>query len=499
MGQEQRLAFLAADGVDDWRVAYCGPITRFATDSVPAGTVFATAVAALDVLTEHPPLIDVRPECVIVRIVRDLIDLDDGAADRARAVSAVARTHGLTPRPHRVQDVQVAIATSRPIDEVVPFWRAVLGYDDHVGDDLVDPRGRGPSVWFQPLDPDKPLRHAMHLDLAVPRELAPARLAAALETGGRLAFDREAPQYWTCADAAGNKVDLVTWPDLPVPEDAPASLEILKVARGGPAEAGADSSTGESDGATAPPEAAESAPASPTDAALAPRTPPLLAAGPAELERGEAMFMAFREASDLDDWPVVFWGPTAWFDTGSLARSAALAAELAALDGADRLHLDVRADGLAVRLARDFAELVETDLDLARRISEVAATFGARSDPSKVQTVQVAIASKAEAAVRPFWRELFAYAEHGDEDLVDLDGRGPSLWFQELPPEKPLRHAFHADVSVPRAIGRARVDAALRAGGRIAAGAEHHGWWTLADPAGNKVDVAIWADRDGPR
>ncbi|WP_230386524.1 VOC family protein, partial [Agromyces bracchium] len=232
-------------------------------------------------------------------------------------------------------------------------------------------------------------------------------------------------------------------------------------------------------------------PASATDAA------PLVAAGPAELEHGEAMFAAFREASDLDDWPVVFWGPTAWFDTESLARNAALATELAALDGADRLHLDLRADGVAVRLARDFTELVEADLDLARRISAAAAAFGARSDPSNVQTVQIAIASKAEAAVRPFWRELFDYAEHGDEDLVDLDGRGPSLWFQELPPEKPLRHAFHLDVSVPRAVGRARVEAALRAGGRIAAGAEEDGWWTLADPAGNKVDIAIWADREG--
>ncbi|WP_438853879.1 VOC family protein [Agromyces sp. M3QZ16-3] len=482
MAQEQRLAFLAAEGVDDWRVAYCGPITRFATASVRAGAAFAATVAALDAAAEHPPLIDVRPGCVVVRLVRDLIDLDDGAAERARAVSAVARAHGLVAQPGRTQDVQVAVATSRPIAEVLPFWRAVLGYDDHVGDDLVDPRGRGPSIWFQPLDPGRPLRHAMHLDLAVPREVAPARLAEALEAGGRLAFDREAPQYWTCADSAGNKVDLVTWPDLPVPEDAPASLDVLAIPRNGSPDAPVDAGAG-SPGASEASEASES-----TDAASATRTAPV--------EHGEAMFGAFREASDLVDWPVVFSGPTAWFGTGSLAESAALATQFAGLAGADRLHLDLRADGVAARLARDFAELVDADLDLARRITAVAATFGARSDPSNVQTVQIAIASKADDAVRPFWRELFAYAEHGDEDLVDLDGRGPSLWFQELSPEKPLRHAFHVDVSVPRAVGRARVDAALAAGGRIAAGGEEDGWWTLADPAGNKVDIAVWADRE---
>ncbi|WP_430647435.1 VOC family protein [Agromyces sp. GXS1127] len=508
MGQDQRLGFLAADGLDGWRVAYCGPIARFATGSVRDGTAFATAVTALDALAQHPPLIDIRPDGVIVRLCADLIDLDDGAADRARAVTAIAREHGLTPEPHRTQDVQVAIATSRPVDEVLPFWRAALGYADHVGDDLVDPRGRGPSVWFQPLDPAKRLRHAMHLDLAVPREIATARLEAALGAGGRVASDAEVPQFWTCADAAGNKVDLVTWPDLPVQEDDPASPALLEVDRGGVGgtvgsvgahaanEAGAMSEAG----ATAAPERlADAAP--PAPARIAPLVTagpaPLVAAGPAELARGEAMFGAFRAASDLDDWPVVFWGPTAWFDTGSLARSAALAAEFAGLDGADRLHLDLRADGLAVRLARDLTELVESDLDVAKEISAVSATFGARPDPSKVQVVQIAIASKAEAGVRPFWRELFAYAEHGDEDLVDLDGRGPSLWFQELEPEKPLRHAFHLDVSVPRAVGRARVEAALRAGGRIAAGSEEGGWWTLADPAGNKVDIAIWADRDG--
>ena len=471
MGAEHRLAFHAATGVDDWRMLYCGPIAHFATGSVHAGVAFAVAVAVLDELAAYPPLIDVRPNGVTVRLHDDILDFtDDGVADRARAVSAVAREHGLAPRPDLTQDAQIAIATRLPIDEVLPFWRAVLGYVDHVGDDLLDPRGRGPSVWFQQLDPEKPLRHAMHVDLAVPREIAGRRLDAAIAAGGRVAADIAAVRYWTCADAAGNKVDLVAWPDLPLPED-----EALRLGSEG-TDAG-DLAFGRH----APP--------------AHPAGPPVVVAGLAELERGEAMFEAFREASDLVDWPVLFWGPTAWFGTASLARSAELAALLAELDGADRLHLDLRADGLAVRLARDFTELVDADLDLARRISAAAREFGAASDPSQVQTVQMAIASKSIDDVRPFWRELFGYAEHGPEDLVDLQGRGLSLWFQEIPAEKPLRHAFHIDVSVPRAVGRARVDAALAAGGRIA-DTDHRGWWTLADPAGNKVDIAIWPDRN---
>ncbi|MFE6254544.1 VOC family protein [Agromyces sp. NPDC057865] len=451
---------------------YCGPIAHFAAASVHAGVAFATAITALDELADHPPLIDVQPSGVTVRLHADIQDLtDDGVADRARVVSAVAHERGLTPRPDLTQDVQIAIATQLPIEDVRPFWRAVLGYADHESDDLIDPRGRGPSVWLQQLDPEKPLQHAMHLDLAVPREIAGRRLDAAIAAGGRVASDVAAVRYWTCADAAGNKVDLVAWPDLPMPED-----EALRL--------GADSID---PGALAL--------GRPVPESAAKPSGPSAVAGLAELEQGEAMFEAFREASDLVDWPMLFWGPTAWFGTGSLARSAELAARLAELDGTDRLHLDLRAEGLAVRLALNPIELVEADLDLARRISAVARHFGTESDPSHVQTIQMAIASKPDDDVRPFWRELFGYAELGAEDLVDRQGRGMGLWFQELPADKPLRHAFHIDVSVPRAVGRARVDAALAAGGRIVASNDEE-WWTLADPAGNKVDVAIWPDRD---
>ena len=48
-----------------------------------------------------------------------------------------------------VQSVQVSIDALVGAD-VLPFWRAVLGYEyrpDSSDEDLVDPRGRGPSFW----------------------------------------------------------------------------------------------------------------------------------------------------------------------------------------------------------------------------------------------------------------------------------------------------------------------------------------------------------------
>ena len=92
------------------------------------------------------------------------------------------------------------------------FWAAVLGYERRAGspdEDLVDPRLRGPSIWFQHMDAPRPQRNRFHIDLWVPPELAEARVAAALAAGGRMVRDAS-PTWWTLADAEGNEVDVTS-------------------------------------------------------------------------------------------------------------------------------------------------------------------------------------------------------------------------------------------------------------------------------------------------
>jgi 4a-hydroxytetrahydrobiopterin dehydratase len=86
--------------------------------------------------------------------------------------------------------------------DVMPFWAAVLGYErraDNPDEDLIDPRWRGPSIWFQPMDAPRPQRNRFHIDVWMPPELAEAR-AAALAAGGRIVRDAS-PTWWTLADA----------------------------------------------------------------------------------------------------------------------------------------------------------------------------------------------------------------------------------------------------------------------------------------------------------
>lgn len=89
----------------------------------------------------------------------------------------------------------------------------MLGYVPVADDNAVDPLGHGSTVWMQELDPAKPLRHAMHVDVSVAREEAEPRLEAALAAGGRIVDDSEAPRWWTLADRAGNRGCVAAWPD----------------------------------------------------------------------------------------------------------------------------------------------------------------------------------------------------------------------------------------------------------------------------------------------
>ena len=138
-------------------------------------------------------LLTIADDRLTVRLSRGVFRLEERHIDLARAVSAMARTHGAVADRAAAQEVQLAIA-AKPDAIDVGFWRAVLGYAPLADDNAVDPLGHGSTVWMQELDADKPLRHAMHVDVSVAREHVEARLAAALAAGGRIVDDTDAPR-----------------------------------------------------------------------------------------------------------------------------------------------------------------------------------------------------------------------------------------------------------------------------------------------------------------
>lgn len=208
----------------------------------------------------------------------------------------------------------------------------------------------------------------------------------------------------------------------------------------------------------------------------------------------------FLGAEDVDDWVVLHGGPTAVFRVRSLIEAARLAEAVASvpgLEGSGALLTIVDAS-LTVRLSRDLWRLERRHVELARAVSAVARAHGATADRAAVQEVQLAIAAKRDAIDLGFWRAVLGYVPMADDNAVDPLGHGSTVWMQELDEARPLRHAMHLDVSVAREHVKARLQAALAAGGRIVDTSHAPSHWTLADRAGNRVCICAWPDAAPP-
>lgn len=211
MSEQGWRAFLATDDVDDWVVLHGGATAAFDVPSIGDAARFAESIAAA-VGDDDAVAITITNRRLTVRLTRDLWQLEARHVELARTISTIAHAHRARADRSAVHEVQLAIA-ARPDDLDVAFWRAVLGYRGAADDNAVDGLGHGSTVWMQDLDPEKPLRHAMHIDVSVAREEAEARLAAAIEAGGRIVDESEAPRWWTLSDRAGNRVCIASWPD----------------------------------------------------------------------------------------------------------------------------------------------------------------------------------------------------------------------------------------------------------------------------------------------
>ena len=197
----------------DWRVVRDDASTHFRTGSFAAGVALVTAIGRLADDANHQPDVDLRPDGVTVRLRTESVDgLGEREVVLARRISEAARELGVPVDLTGLQIVQVAI-DALVIPDVLPFWRAVLGYRVVDDEDLIDPHFQGPPLWFQQMDAPRPQRNRIHIDVYVPHDQAEARVAAAIAAGGHVVSDENAPGWWTLADAEGNEVDVASWPD----------------------------------------------------------------------------------------------------------------------------------------------------------------------------------------------------------------------------------------------------------------------------------------------
>ncbi|MCB1013487.1 MAG: 4a-hydroxytetrahydrobiopterin dehydratase [Acidimicrobiales bacterium] len=203
----------ADDSLADWRVIVRTLHADFVAPGFSAGAALVRSIAEAADAADHHPDVDLRwPGRVHVALSTHATGgLSDADVSLARTISRLAGEAGATPEPTVLQTSDVAIDTL-DADAIRPFWKAVLDYREQ-GDDLVDPRGVGMTVWFQSMDEPRTERNRLHIDVNVPHDRAEARVEAAVAAGGRLVTDRFAPAWWVLADAEGNEACVCTWQD----------------------------------------------------------------------------------------------------------------------------------------------------------------------------------------------------------------------------------------------------------------------------------------------
>ena len=184
-------------------------------DSLARSASFWSALRRARDIDGHPPDIDIRPDGVTVKL---LTAADDWYGPTRRDLGARApdlggrRDRGLVAEPPQVQSMLIVIGARDPA-QVMPFWQAAFDYirrPDSPDEDLVDPRGRGPAIWFETIGQRAPGGRRHPPRGVAPAGVAEARVEAALAAGGRLVRDTPAPTWWTLADVEGNEIDVST-------------------------------------------------------------------------------------------------------------------------------------------------------------------------------------------------------------------------------------------------------------------------------------------------
>lgn len=209
---KQPLSFSDVDaaGLADWRLVLGSLRTRYATGNFATGLALVDRVgAAAEAADHHPDITLTYPVVGIALRSHDANAITSRDVELARKISELAAEAGVAAVPESMRALEVCLDTDDP-KPLSPFYAALLGAPDG-GDEVVDKSGQVPPMWFQtrggegaPLPANDPPQR-WHLDVWVPADQAESAVRAAVDAGGRLVSDAEAPKFWVLEDAAGNR------------------------------------------------------------------------------------------------------------------------------------------------------------------------------------------------------------------------------------------------------------------------------------------------------
>ncbi len=201
----------------DWQALFSAMVC-YRVDSGTQERELVTAAAELAERAGFPLLIDLRDGLVIMDSGKDLWEagapgLDVDFVALAGQLQRAARDLGATAEATAPRFVQLFVDAA-DVPAVRAFWLAVLGYREDPREgvtDIVDPRRLQPVLVLQELDvadsDRRQQRNRVHVELTVPADDVPGRLATAVAAGGRV-LDGDEP-VWRIADPEGNELLII--------------------------------------------------------------------------------------------------------------------------------------------------------------------------------------------------------------------------------------------------------------------------------------------------
>jgi 4a-hydroxytetrahydrobiopterin dehydratase len=141
--------------------------------------------------------------------------------------------------------------------------------------------------------------------------------------------------------------------------------------------------------------------------------------------------------------------------------------------------------------------VTQQDVDLARRISEIAADHELVADPGSVSEIELGLDTARSATVAPVWAALLTGSVESQgrgtpsDEIRDATGRVPNLWFGDGGEHHNGGQRFHLEVYVAPEVAEQRVAAALAAGGTVVDDSNAPGLTVIADQDGNQGVVCV--------
>jgi len=141
--------------------------------------------------------------------------------------------------------------------------------------------------------------------------------------------------------------------------------------------------------------------------------------------------------------------------------------------------------------------VTQQDIDLARRITEIAADHKIDTDPASVSEIELGLDTARSATIAPVWTALLTgdaesqgRGTPGDE-IRDATGRVPNLWFGHAEEHEAPRQRFHVEVYVALEVAEQRIAAAVAAGATVVDDSNAPSLTVIADQDGNRGVLCV--------